>query len=89
MRGRIRIGALGIVDEQHMIAAADLFHAVGEAGKAAQTLLQDIARDTKRLKDAEELMHNATYRLGQVLHMVSGDDRKTASRISSRARRTA
>jgi len=43
----------------------------------ARIIHQNIARDTKRLKDAEELMHNATYRLGQVLHMVSGDDKKT------------
>ena len=59
----------------------------GETEQAAATLKkvnvyvhfihQNIARDTKRLKDAEELMHNATYRLAQVLHMVSGDDKKT------------
>jgi hypothetical protein len=34
---------LGIVDEQHVAAAADLLHAVREAGKAAQAVLQDLA----------------------------------------------
>ena len=29
----VRIGRLGIVDEQHAALAADLLHAVGEAGK--------------------------------------------------------
>jgi hypothetical protein len=29
MRRRVGIGALGIVDEQHLAAAADLLHAVG------------------------------------------------------------
>ena len=37
----------------------------------------NLARDTKRLKNAEMLMHNTTYRLGQYLHLVSGDDKAT------------
>ena len=36
MRRGVRIGALGVVDEQHIAAAADLLHAVRETGKAAQ-----------------------------------------------------
>jgi hypothetical protein len=36
-----------------------------------------LARNAKRLKDAEELMHNTTYRLAQVLHLVSGPDKAT------------
>jgi hypothetical protein len=57
----------------------------GETDEAAATLKQvdkythlihvNLARDAKRLKDAEELMHNTTYRLAQVLHLVSGQDK--------------
>jgi hypothetical protein len=56
----------------------------GDSEQAAATLKQinkyahlihlNLARDTKRLKNAEMLMHNTTYRLGQYLHLVSGDD---------------
>src|SRR5258708_35721967 len=48
MRRSIRIGALGVVDEQHLAAAADLLHAVGEARKTAQTTLQNLEADTER-----------------------------------------
>src|SRR5213076_1012647 len=48
MRRRIRIGALGIVDEQHVVAAADLLHAVRETGKAAQAVLQGLGTDAYR-----------------------------------------
>lgn len=37
----------------------------------------NLARDAKKLKDAEELMHNTTYRLAQILHLVSGPDKDT------------
>ena len=43
MRRGVGIGALGVVDEQHVAAAADLLHAVRETGKAAQALLQHVA----------------------------------------------
>jgi hypothetical protein len=59
----------------------------GESEKAAATLKQvnryahlihiNLARDTKRLKDAEELMHHTTYKLAQFLHLVSGPDKET------------
>src|SRR5882672_11558477 len=48
MRRRVRIGALGIVDEQHVAVAADLLHAVRETWKTAQAALQDFVRDTER-----------------------------------------
>ena len=48
MRRRIGIGALGVVDEQHIAAAADLLHAVRETGKAAQAVLQGFAGDAER-----------------------------------------
>jgi hypothetical protein len=34
-----------------------------------------LARDTKRLKNAELLMHHTTHRLGDYMHAASGDDR--------------
>jgi hypothetical protein len=59
----------------------------GETEEAAATLKKvnvyahlihiNLARDTKRLKNAEMLMHSTTYRLGQYLHLVSGDDKVT------------
>ena len=36
-----------------------------------------LASDTKRLKNAEELMHHTTYKLGEFLHLVSGEDKDT------------
>jgi hypothetical protein len=36
-----------------------------------------LARDTKRLKNAELLMHHTTYRLGEYLHQASGEDQAT------------
>ena len=36
-----------------------------------------LARDTKRVKDAEMLMHHTSYRLNEILHKASGDDRAT------------
>jgi len=36
-----------------------------------------LASDTKRLKNAEQLMHHTTYRLGEYLHKASGEDRAT------------
>ena len=42
----------------------------------ARLIHQNLAHDAKHLKDAEELMHNTTYRLAQFLHLVSGDDKK-------------
>jgi hypothetical protein len=43
----------------------------------AQLIQRSLAHDSKRLKDAELLLHDTTYRLGQLLHRVSGDDRAT------------
>jgi hypothetical protein len=41
----------------------------------ARLIHANLAHDAKHLKDAEELMHNTTYRLAQVLHLVSGEDK--------------
>ncbi|MGA1983285.1 MAG: hypothetical protein ABSG84_12570 [Acidobacteriaceae bacterium] len=59
----------------------------GDTEQAAATLKQvnhyagllhlNIARNAKRLKDAEELIHNTTFRLAECLHLVSGPDKAT------------
>ena len=41
----------------------------------AHLIQQNIARNAKRLKDAEELMHHTTYRLAQVLHLAAPEDK--------------
>lgn len=43
----------------------------------AHMIHMNLAQDTKRLKNAEMLMHHTTYKLGQYLHIVSGEDRDT------------
>jgi hypothetical protein len=59
----------------------------GDNEQAAATLKQvnqyahlihlNLAKDTKRLKNAEMLMHRTTYRLAEYLHLVSGEDKAT------------
>jgi hypothetical protein len=43
----------------------------------AQLIHLNLANDTKRLKNAEQLMHHTTYKLGEYLHQASGEDRAT------------
>ena len=71
MRGRVRIGALGVVDEQHIAAAADLFHAVRETGKAAQAVLQDFGDDAER--------ERAGRGAGRILRIVQAAQRADAA----------
>ena len=59
----------------------------GETEQATSTLKKvdqyahliqiNLARDTKRLKDAQVLMHHTTYKLAQYLHLVSDNDKQT------------
>lgn len=42
----------------------------------AQLIHMNLARDTKRLKNAELLMHHTTHRLGDYMHAASNDDRE-------------
>ena len=59
----------------------------GDTEQAAATLKKvnvyahlihiNLAKDTKRLKNAEMLMHHTTYRLAEYLHLVSGDEKVT------------
>jgi hypothetical protein len=41
----------------------------------AQKIHMSLARDTKRLKNAEMLMHHTTRRLADMMHVASNDDR--------------
>ncbi len=43
--------------------------------KYADHIHLGLAKDTKRLKNAEMLMHTASHHLGQYLHLVSSDDK--------------
>jgi hypothetical protein len=43
----------------------------------AHLIQRSLARNSNRLKDAQKLLHDTTYRLGQLLHLVNGDDRAT------------
>ncbi len=57
------------------IAAGDMDQATASL-KRVQTFADRIhmERDTKKLKNAETLMHMATYHLSQFMHMVSNED---------------
>lgn len=37
-----------------------------------------LARDAKKLKDAEMMMHTATFHLGQYIHLISSEDQDLA-----------
>jgi hypothetical protein len=43
----------------------------------ANRIHMNLARDTKRLKNAEMLMHRTTYRLTEYLHLASTEDKPT------------
>lgn len=43
----------------------------------AQLIHMGLADDTKRLKNAELLMHHTTHRLGDYMHAASSEDRET------------
>jgi hypothetical protein len=43
----------------------------------AKLIHMDLASNSKRLKNAEELMHHTSYRLGEYLHKASNEDRDT------------
>jgi hypothetical protein len=43
----------------------------------ASLIQMNLARDTKKLKNAEMLMHHTTYRLNEYLHNASSEDRPT------------
>jgi len=43
----------------------------------AQLIHMDLANNSKRVKNAEMLLHHTTYRLGEYLHKASGEDQAT------------
>jgi hypothetical protein len=43
----------------------------------AQLIHMDLASNSKRLKNAEMLLHHTTYRLNEYLHKASGEDQDT------------
>jgi hypothetical protein len=43
----------------------------------AQLIHMDLASNSKRIKNAEMLMHHTTYRLSEYLHKASGEDQDT------------
>jgi hypothetical protein len=43
----------------------------------AMLIHMDLASNSKRLKNAEELMHHTSYRLSEYLHKASNEDRDT------------
>jgi hypothetical protein len=43
----------------------------------AQLIHMDLASNSKRIKNAEMLMHHTTYRLSEYLRKASGDDQDT------------
>ena len=62
------------------LAADDTEHAAAtlrQIDQDARLIQRSLARNSKRLKDAQKLLHDTTLRLGQLLHLVSGDDRAT------------
>jgi hypothetical protein len=71
----------------HMTVAAGREMLDGETERASQTLKRvehyaslihmGLAKDTKRLKNAEMMMHKTTYRLTGFLHQASTEDKAT------------
>jgi len=48
-----------------------------KVAKYAKLIQMNLSRDTKRLKNAEQLMHRTTYKLNEYLHSASYEDRPT------------
>jgi len=60
------------------IAADDTDRATAtlrQIDQVAPLIQRNLAHDSKRLKDAQLLLQDTTYRLGQLLHLLSGEDR--------------
>ncbi len=62
------------------LAADDTDHAAAtlrQIDQDAHLIQLKLTHNSNHLKDAEKLLHDTTFRLGQLLHLVSGDDRAT------------
>ncbi len=80
-RCRVRIGALGVVDEQHVAAAADLLHAVRETGK--------LRRPSCRIVRSTSHRQRAGRGAGRVLRVVQAAQRADAAESCDFAARAA
>ncbi len=61
----------------HQMAAGDMDQASTTLKRIqhyADLIHMDLARDTKKLKNAEMLVHSSTYHLSQYMHRVSSED---------------
>jgi hypothetical protein len=73
-----------LVHSMTQLAGKQFFDGEYEEGAAtlkkvehyAQLIHNNLAKDTKRVKDAEMLMEHTTVRLGEFMHHASGDDRE-------------
>ena len=81
LRGGVRIGGLGVVDEQHVSLASDLLHAVREPGKRPQPLLDRFRRQAERERGAG--------RAGGVLRVVHAAQRADPAERGDGARAAA
>ena len=62
------------------IAADDTDHATAtlkQIDQDAHLIQRSLAHNSNRMKDAQKLLHDTTFRLGQLLHLVNGDYRAT------------
>ena len=62
----------------HQILAGDSEHAnatLKQVAHYADLIHLGLSKDTKRLKNAEQVMQQTTYRMSTFLHATSGDDR--------------
>ena len=73
LRGRIGIGGLGIIDEEHRTAPADFFHAMREPGKRAKPRLDRRRRKAERQRRSR--------RAGGVLRVVQPAQRPDAVEV--------
>lgn len=71
------VHAMTEIAGQQMLAGdtADATASLKKAEHYAELIKVSFARDTKRLKNAEMLMHHTTRRLGDYLRAASGEDR--------------
>ncbi len=63
------------------MADGDLEHAnatLKHLQHCAAMVHTSLARNAKKLKDAEMIMHTATFHLGQYLHLISNEDQELA-----------
>ena len=62
------------------LAADDTEHTAAtlrQIDQDAHLIQRSLARNSNRLKDAQKLLHDTTFRLGQLLHLLDADDRAT------------